>query len=271
MSKPFLIALTLMCSMVERAQENAPLQPLPFKGRVEVLSADGKRVVDIGTPKKGAIAGGWSLADGSITTEITAAYRYHNHIIAFGWAGNYNGIVTIIDANSGKENLELLVNESSRFVTASGLLLYEHWFVKGTYEPDDSLWMLDLNRPFPHAKSVVFGGNVAEEIGVRIYPFVTDPKVRHRLGQPVVTEDGRDVYLADRPVNPSNPGQVCFVRINVSDFTHPVERSKCVDETILAGYPPDEPHLTALALDETGGLVYSVTSVGEYEKKGVYD
>ena len=266
MSKPFVIALALMSSLVMRAQDNAPLQPLPFKSRVEVLSADGKQVVDIQPPKKRAIAGVWSLADENITTEITSAYRYHDDIIAFGWAGNFNGVVTIIDATFGREKLELLVNERSRFITPGGLLLYEHWFVKGAYEPDDSLWMLDLNRPFPRAKSAL-GGSVAEESGVRIYPVVTDPKVRHRLGQPVVTKDGRDVFLADRPVNPSNSGQVCFVRINVSVVTHPVDRSKCVDETILTGSPPGAPQITALAMDETARLVYSVTSAGGAGKK----
>jgi hypothetical protein len=117
-------------------------------------------------PKVGAIAGVWSLGHENITTEITDAYRYHDKIVTFGWAGNFNGVVTIIDATTGKEKLELLVNERSRLITPSGALIYSHWFVKGAYEPDDSVWMLDLNRPLAAATSHLAGG-VTEEIGVK--------------------------------------------------------------------------------------------------------
>ena len=240
MSRQLWMAVALTAAIVARAEDNSALQPLLSQDR--------------------AIAGVWSLDDKNITTEITEAYRYRDNIIVFGWAGNYNGVVTIVDANAGKEKLELLVNERSRFITTSGILIYAHWFVKGVYEPDDSLWLLNLNRPFASHKSVSAWAGYVEEVGVRIYPRVKDSNARHQFGQPVVTKDGRDVFLADRTVHPAKPDQVCFVHISVSDVDHPVEKHNCVEEKRLPGYSAGPLQVTKLELRSSGELVYLVTS-----------
>jgi hypothetical protein len=132
---------------IARREDVSPLQRLPFKRWVETLSPDGKRVVAFEPPKDRAIAGVFSLSQENITTEITDAYRYHDNILVFEWSGHSVDIVTIIDAATGKEKLELLVNERSRFITPSGALIDNRWFVQGAFEPHDSMWVVNLNHP----------------------------------------------------------------------------------------------------------------------------
>ena len=239
---PILLALS-----ATHAQDVSPLRPLPFKS------------------KERAIAGVFSLSPENITTEITGAYRYRDRIVVFGWSGHSNGIVTVIDAATGKEILELLVNERFRFIIPAGALIYAHWFVVGAYERDDSVWLLDLNHPVPRPKSNL-GANVTDQAGVQIYPSATGPHLRHRLTEMLPADDGQTLYLVDRPVPAVRAQEVCLVAINIMNLNRVTDNHNCVDEKKLTGYSPGEIVATSLTFTPRGTLQYTVTAAGETGK-----
>ena len=246
-----------------KAQDVAPLQRLPFTSWVETPTPDGKQVVS--PPKDRTIAGDYRLSGDNPTSEVTDAYRYRGNIVVFGWAGHYNGMVTVIDAATGKEKLELLVNERSRLITPNGALIYAHWHVGGEFERDDSIWLLDLNHPFPWPKPHL-PLDAAEELGFRIYPSAQDPKGRHNLGEMAPSEDGRDIFFADRPIVAGQPQKVCFVAIHVADLNRVTDKHNCVEEKMLTGYSPEEIRGASLAFSTPGVLQYAVSVAGEPSK-----
>ena len=250
-----LVFASLVPFVVE-GQVTSAVESLPFRSRVEIKSSDGKRVISFAPPKDRSIADTWSLTPANITTELTDAYRYGDRIIAFGWSGNFNGVVTIIDAKSGREQMELLVNERSRFITPSGALVYKRWFVKEAFEPDDSIWMLDLTHPLPRPSSVI--GNVADLVGTRIYSTDQDGRVRHRFSNLVSLGKGQDLFLADRPIAASGSPQVCFVRISVSAVNQATNKRNCMNEGVLVGYLPSAIQSTSLIVSSTNDLIYTV-------------
>ena len=265
-TRPLTIVISALLAVeISRAQSVPALERLPFQRWVETLSPDGKQVVAINPPKERAIAGQFSLSQENITTEITDAYRYDGNVVVFGWSGHSNGIVTVIDAVDGKEKLQLLVNERSRFVTPNGALVYAHWFVPGAFEPDDSVWLLDLNHPFPQPKVVV--PNVAEQVGLQIYPSAKDPKGRHTLVAMLPSGDGRTLFLADRLGVGPESREVCFVAIDLSNLSNVMNRHNCMDERALSGYPPDQIRSRNLTITTSGGLQYSIRVAGEADKE----
>ncbi len=239
---PILLALS-----ATHAQDVSPLRPLPFKS------------------KERAIAGVFSLSPENITTEITGAYRYRDRIVVFGWSGHSNGIVTVINTATGKEILELLVNERFRFITPAGALIYAHWFVVGAYERDDSVWLLDLNHPVQRPKSNL-GANVTDQAGFQIYPSAAVPHLRHGLTEMLPADDGQTLYLVDRPFQALGAQKVCFVAINVVNLNRVTDNHNCVDEKKLTGYSPGEIVATSLTFTPPGALRYSVTPAGETGK-----
>jgi hypothetical protein len=152
--------------------------------------------------------------------------------------------------------MELLVNERSRFLTPTGALAYKRWFVKGADEPNDSIWMLDLTHPLPRPASGI--GNVAEVAGIRTYPTEQDERVRHRFSDLVTISEGQDLFLVDRPLAPSGPPQVCFVRISVSAVNHATNKRNCMNLENLVGYLPSGIQSTSLIVNSAGHLIYSV-------------
>lgn len=249
--------------------QSVPLERLPFQRWVETLSPDGKQVVAITPPKERAIAGQFSLSPANITTEIADAFRYGDNAVVFGWSGHSNGIVTVIDAVSGKEKLELLVDERLRVIAPSGALIYAHWFVSGAFERSDSVWLLNLNRPFPQPKFIAPG--VADEIGVRIYPAAKSPKEHDTLVGLVKGESGRTVYLADVVSMETESNNICFVAIDVSDLSRVTMRHHCTNENSLTGYPSDQIASRNLSMTPSGVLLYSVSESGKTNIEEKFD
>lgn len=257
----FLRVLILGTLALEARAENGPLQRLPFQRWVETLSPDGKQVLAISPPKKRAVDGRFSLSSGNITTEITDAYRYGDNLVVFGWSGHSNGIVTVTDAINGKEKLELLVDEQFRVITPSGAIVYAHWFVPGAFERSDSVWLLDLNRPFPEPKFITPG--VANEVGFQIYPASISPKGQHTVVGMLKDDSGRTVYLADVSSIGTESKDICFVAIEVSNLNKVTNRCHCTDESSLVGHQSNQIGSRDLTVTTSGGLLYSVSVGGK--------
>lgn len=265
LTKVFLLGMLVF----EARAQNVPLQRLPFQRWVEKVSPDGKQVLTISPPKERAVAGQFSLSPNNITTEITDAYRYRDYIVVFGWSGHSNGIVTIIDAIDGKEDLELLVDEQFRTITPSGAIVYAHWFVPGAFERSDSVWLLDLNRALPKPKFVTAG--VADEIGFQIYPAVKPPEGRHTLVDMLKDNGGQTVYLGDLVNVGNKPSDMCFVAVDVSDLRKVTNRQHCTDESSLTGYPASQIRSRNLTITPAGALLYSVNITGEAVTKETFN
>jgi hypothetical protein len=242
----FLRVLILGLLALEACTENLPLK------RLQVLA--------VSPPKQRAVAGQFSLNPENITTEITDAYRYGDNIVVFGWSGHSNGIVTVIDAINGKEKLELLIDERRRVVSPSGALVYAHWFVPGAFTRSDSVWLVDLNRPFPQPNFITPG--IADEVGLQIYPATKLPKGHHTLVGMLKDEGSRTVYLADVSSQRSESNDICFVAIDVSDSIRVTNRAHCTDESSLTGYPSKQIGSRNLTMTRSGVLRYSVSVSG---------
>ncbi len=114
----------------------------------------------------------------------------------FGWIGSNSGLITVIDAATGKEKLEFL-NLGSR-VTPKRLIVFERFYPHFS-DPSivsDAIAELDLKQPIPHNVPAQPNENLAEQVGTTIYPQVPTPGLRHEIGDNyVITDAGTGLFL----------------------------------------------------------------------------
>ena len=196
----------------------------------------------------------WRLSSSNMTGTISAAYRFGKNVVVFGWIG-FAGVTTIIDAATGRENLEFLGNDFR--ISPKGLIVFTRFYPHFS-DPSiisDAVAELDLNEPIPHNVPSRLYENPTDQVGTTIYPEAPTPGVRHDiLHNFLVSHDGAFVELVDR----LSSGKLCLIRLSLADSDHRLQMMNCVTSDAFGVSDLSLVHIHEFSENAAGGLVLSV-------------
>jgi hypothetical protein len=196
----------------------------------------------------------WLLGRANKTTQIDAAYLYRDMVVVFGWVGSNIGLTTIINADTGAEELEFL--DFYPHITARGLIIFERWYphFSDAAIVSDAIQEFDLNQPVPHNVPTNADQNPTDRIGAVIYPVMPTPGVRHEIGHNfLITTDGTVLFIADV----LSDGQLCFVRQPLQKGAA-LHDQRCVGPASFGATDLSELHVRDFKESAFGDLVLSV-------------
>jgi len=165
----------------------------------------------------------WNLGPFNRTTEISAAYRYKNDVVIFGFVERA-GLTTIIDAATGEEQLEFLSWEP--LITSNGLILFKRFYpASADYTVvDESIAELDLKGTVPHDVPSEPYGKHADDVGATIYPRAPTTDVRHYVRFFFTADGGTLLFALDQ----LSSGEVCLVRMQLPATSGSAMKQRCV-------------------------------------------